>query len=101
MEEGRRKDNEESSMTMDSQEARVSKRVPAEQASEAVSPPPKLTEKRDGAKPVHEPGHQPNVEQEESTIIANIETKLGTTQDHQKTIPRRSTGCQKMVSIEE
>ena len=90
-------------MTMDSQEAEVSKSIPAgpKQASEAVSPPPKLTVKRDGDKPVHEPGRQPNVEQEESTIIANNVTKLGTTQDHQKTIPRRSTGCQKMVSIEE
>ena len=60
--------------------------------------------KRDGDKPVHEPGPQPNVEQEESTIIANIETKLGTTQDHQKTMPRRSSACQnkkKRLSIDE
>ena len=90
-------------MTMESQEAEVSKSIPAgpKQASEAVSPPPKLTVKRDGYKPVHEPGHQPNVEQEESTIIANNVTKLGTTQDHQKTIPRRSSGCQKRLSIDE
>ena len=54
---------------MASQEDAGNKSIPegAKQTSEDISPPTKLTEKRDCAKPVHEPGQQSTMQQEKAT----------------------------------
>ena len=63
----------------------------------------KLGMKQDGAKPVHEHGHQLNKEQEKSTDYTSNVTKVGPTQDQEPKVPRRSTGCKSKptrISIE-
>jgi hypothetical protein len=102
LEEGRRKEEDDSSMTMAPQDSGIPKSIPAgaRQASEAASLPPRLAEKCDDVKP----GHQLNKEQEDLIIIANIATKLDTNPDHQKKLPRRPSGCkikQTRLSLEE
>ena len=75
LEEGRKKEDEESSMTMASQEDAGAKSIPAgaKSRSELSSlPTTKLTVKQDGARTVHEPGHQPNKLQDEPTSITKF-----------------------------
>ena len=94
LEEGMRKEDEGSSKKMVSQEAKICQSIPAgaKHSSEIASTPPKLGMKQDGAKPVYEHGHQLNEEQEKSTDYTINVTKVGTTQDQEKEVPRRSNG---------
>ena len=84
------------------EEAKNSKSIPAgaRQSSEVASPPPKLDMERDGAKPAYEHGHQPDEELEKSTNYAINVTELGTTQDQDTKVPRKSNGCTTRINIE-
>ena len=77
------------------EEANISKSIPAgaKTSSEIASPPPKLDMKQDSAKQAYEHGHQPNEEQEKSTDYTINVAKVGTNQDQEQEVPRRSNGC--------
>ena len=105
LEEGMRKEEAGTSKQMVSEEANVSESIPAgvKTSTEIASPTPKLVKKKDSAKQAGEHGPQPNDEQEKSSNYTINVTKVGTNQDQEKEMPRRSYGCKtkpKRLSID-
>ena len=80
-------DDDESSMMLDSPDDAGAKSIPAgakSRSDHSTLPTTKQTVKQDGARPVHEPGHQPNKLQDEPTSMTNTETKLGPPKTNQR-----------------